>query len=122
VLGKSRVSNVFHYVSDLDRTEAFYRDVLGLAVERIDDGDHGAFLVAKTGGGLDLLFFVGEVKAGNTPILVFDFAEPAIEEVVEELARQGAPIVTPLSPAPGGLSADFQDPEGHVLSLYQSRE
>jgi len=41
--------------------------------------------------------------------------------VVEALAAQGVEIVVPVSPTPdGGLSADFLDPDGHVLSYYQA--
>ncbi len=39
-----RLGAVCHYVNDVDRTETFYRDVLGLTVQRIDDG-HGNSMV-----------------------------------------------------------------------------
>ena len=123
MLRKARVTNIFHYVSDLDRTERFYRDVLGLELERIDGGEHGDILIAHTAGEVDLLFFVGESKPGNSPILVFELHEQPIEGVVAHLTEHAAPIVTPVSPAPGGgLTADFQDPDGHTLSLFESRE
>lgn len=122
MLRKTRVTNVFYYVTDLDQTEAFYREVLGLEVSRLEGGDEGDFLIAKTDGGLDLLFFVGETKPGNSPIVVFELVEGGIEEVVDHLVSHGSTIVTPISPAPGGVSADFTDPAGYVLSLYESRE
>ncbi|MBX2796282.1 MAG: VOC family protein [Myxococcales bacterium] len=122
MLRQTKVTNIFHYVADIDRTEAFYRDVLQLEVERQDGGEHGDILIAKTAGGLDLLFFQGEVRPGNSPVLVFDLAEQPIEPVVEHLVGHGSTIVTPVSPAPGGKTADFADPDGHVLSLYQPTE
>lgn len=122
MLRQTRVTNVFYYVSDLDKTEAFYKDVLDLQLERVDMGEEGSFLIAKTGGELDLLFFPGDVKPGNSPIVVFELLETPIETVVDHLVTHGSTIVTPVSPAPGGVSADFTDPDGHVLSLYESRE
>ena len=122
MLRQTRVTNVFHYVTDLDRTEAFYRDAMGLEVSRLDAGDEGEFLIAKTAGELELLFFVGETRPGNSPILVFELVEGGIEEAVDQLVSHGSTIVTPISPAPGGVSADLTDPEGYVLSLYESRE
>jgi predicted enzyme related to lactoylglutathione lyase len=38
------------------------------------------------------------------------------------LAEKGATIVTPVSHAPGGWSAEFFDPDGHTISMYQSEE
>jgi glyoxylase I family protein len=31
----------------------------------------------------------------------------------------GVEIVTPVSEAPGGWSAELKDPDGHALALYQ---
>lgn len=118
----SRVTNVFHYVTDLDRTEAFYRDAMRLEVVRVDGGDEGEFLVASTAGEVDLLFFVGDAKPGNSPILVFELVDAGIEGVVDHLVTHGSTIVTPISPAPGGVTADLTDPDGYVLSVYESRE
>jgi len=42
--------------------------------------------------------------------------------MVSELAGKGVTIVTPVSHAPGGWSAETSDPEGHVLSMYQSAD
>ncbi len=122
MLRQTKITNIFHYVTDLDRTETFYREVLHLEVLRQDVGAEHDILIASTAGGLDLLFFVGEAKPGNSPVMVFDLAETSIETVVDHLVGHGAPIVTPISPAPGGRSADFTDPDGHVLSLYQPDE
>ena len=42
------------------------------------------------------------------------------DDVVEGLTKQGVDIVTPVSEAPdGGLTADFSDPDGYILSLHQ---
>lgn len=118
-----RIGSIFFYVSDIDRTERFYRDVIGLQVERIpDDGSGHPWLNAPIPGNTDLIFFHGDVRPGNSPILVFDLPEGGIDGVVAELAEAGTPIVTPVSEAPGGWSAEFTDPDGYTLSVYQSED
>lgn len=123
MFAKTRIGNICYYVTDIARTEAFYRDVLGLAVERMgDDGSGNDWLLAKVANGIDLIFFQMESRAGNTPIIVFDLAEGGIDDVAASLAENGVTIVTPVSHAPGGWSSEFADPDGHVFSMYQTEE
>lgn len=115
-----RIGSIFFFVTDVDRTERFYRDVIGLTVERMpDDGGGQAWLNAVIPGNVDLLFFQGDVHPGNSPILVFDLPGGGIDGVVDALALAGTTIVTPVSHAPGGWSAEFADPDGYTLSMYQ---
>jgi glyoxylase I family protein len=121
MFAKCRLGAVCHYVNDVNRTEAFYRDVLGLAVQRMeDDGDGNPWLTATTINGIELIFIKQDSRPGNTPIVVFEIADGGIDDMVSELAGKGVTIVTPVSHAPGGWSAEIKDPEGHVLSMYQS--
>lgn len=123
MFGKTRIGAICHYVGDIARTEAFYRDVLGLEVANMgDDGSGNDWLQAGTEGGVDLIFFKQESRPGNSPIIVFDLAEGGIDTVVAALAEKGATIVTPVSHAPGGWSAEIADPDGHMVSMYQSAE
>lgn len=124
MLADIRIGTIVYYVSDIDRAEAFYRDVLGLQVMRMgDDGSGHDWLMAKTAGGLDLLFFRNpHAKAGQSPIVVYDLADGGIDGMVEALAKNGATIVTPVSHAPGGWSADLGDPDGHTFSFYQTAD
>lgn len=123
MFGKVRIGTICYYVSDIARTEAFYRDVLGLDVTNMgDDGSGNDWLLAATEGGVELIFFKMESRPGNSPIIVFDLAKGGIDTLVAELAEKGATIVTPVSHSPGGWSAEFADPDGHVLSMYQSEE
>lgn len=115
-----RIGNIFFYVSDIDRTERFYREVIGLEVQRMPGDDGGdPWLMAPIPGNVDLIFFRGEVRPGNSPILVFDLPDGGIDGVVAGLAKAGSTIVTPVSHAPGGWSAEFTDSDGYVLSVYQ---
>lgn len=123
MFGKSKLGAICYYVSDIARTEKFYRDVLGLDIERMeDDGDSHAWLMARTVNEIELIFFQQDSRPGNSPIIVFDIANGGIDDIVSGLAEKGATIVTPVSHAPGGWSAEIADPDGHTVSMYQSEE
>lgn len=116
------IGAIVYFVSDLDQSEKFYRDVLGLEITRVDDEAEGSFLQAQSGNGVELVFFAMEVQQGQSPVVVFDVPDGGIDDVVQELSEKGVTIVTPVSHAPGGWSADFVDPDGHVLSMYQGED
>lgn len=123
MIPSARIGNLFFWVSDIDRTERFYRDVVGLSIERMpDDGQGRPWLNASIPGNVDLIFFVGEVRPGNSPIVVFDLQDGGIDGIVKQLATAGTTILTPVSDAPGGWSAEFADPDGYTLSMYQSED
>lgn len=105
-------------VTDLDRTDRFYRSHLGLEFDRHEDAGF-SFLMTKIGPDIDVMVFPGDPRPGNTPNVVFGLAEGGIDSFVERLAAAGVEIVTPVSPAPDGLFADFRDPDGHTVSVYQ---
>ena len=119
----ARLGAVVFYVKDLARTEAFYRDVLGLETQIVagHDGDaepEGPFLRSKAGD-VSLIFFKKDEPPGKTPVVVFGLAG-GIDDFYDQLVAKGAQIVLPVSHAPGGWTFDFVDPDGHALSFYQS--
>ncbi len=118
---KPRTASVVFYVSDIARTEAFYNETLGLDLVR-QEGAEPFWLQGTLAGGLDLIFFEMPAKRGDSPALVFTVDDGGIDDVVAELAARGVTIVTPVSEAPGGWSADFLDPDGFGLGLWQSGE
>ncbi|MEE9320217.1 MAG: VOC family protein [Granulosicoccus sp.] len=121
MFGKSKIGSICYYVSDIEKTEAFYRDVLGLDVQRMgDDGSGNDWLSAKMVNDLELIFFKADSRPGNSPIIVFEIPDGGIDDIVAGLSDKGVTIVTPVSHAPGGWSADFTDPDGHPISMYQS--
>jgi predicted enzyme related to lactoylglutathione lyase len=65
------------------------------------------------------VFLVGEAPRGGTPQVVFGLAKGGIDGMVASLAAAGVELVTAVTEAPGGWSAQFKDPEGHILAFYQ---
>ncbi|MET0337989.1 MAG: VOC family protein [Caulobacter sp.] len=118
---KPKSASIVFYVSDIVRTETFYNDTFGLDLQR-EEGAEPFWLQAQLEGRLSLIFFQMEGRRGDTPALVFDVTEGGIDDIVAELATKGVTIVTPVSEAPGGWSADFLDPDGFGLGLWQSGE
>lgn len=107
------------YVEDVLRTERFYADHLNIAFERNQEADDVIWLSAIVGNETEMLVFAGNPNPGNSPSIVFGLAEGGIETVVASLEDADVEIVSPVTAAPGGWSADFKDPDGHTISLFQ---
>lgn len=107
------------YVRDIARAEHFYTQHIGIQFTRNAGDDGSPWLLAKIGNEIEMLVFTGDPHPGNTPTIVFGLAEGGIETVVTSLAAAGVEIVTPVSEAPGGWSAEFRDPDGHLMALFQ---
>ena len=118
---KPQSASVVYYVSDIVRTEKFYNETMNLDLVRME-GAEPFWLQGTLASGLELIFFQMEGVRGTTPALIFTVDDGGIDDVVAALAQQGVTIVTPVSEAPGGWSADFLDPDGFGLGLWQSGE
>jgi len=112
-------------VEDLDKTVAFYRDVLGLEEIRRSTSGRGSRLVFfKTPGSEELIEIChydgsGPVRVGN------DITHLAFEvEDMEAFARHAAALGYPLSDGPhktesGSVIAFVDAPEGYEVELIQ---
>lgn len=118
---KPKRASVVFYVSDINRTEKFYNECFGLHLER-QDGAEPFWLSGRLEHGLEIVFFQMDGRRGDTPAVVFEVSEGGIDDIVADLAGKGVTIVTPVSEAPGGWSADVHDPDGFGIGLYQSGE
>ncbi|WP_372018657.1 VOC family protein [Pseudoxanthomonas sp. 10H] len=118
MLSGCTLDTVVFFVSRLARSVAFYRDTLGLAVAPVEDGHEGPYATARAGA-VTLVFIERAARAGESPVCVFTLPG-GIDDCAEALAAKGVEIVVPVSEAPdGGLTLDFLDPDGNLLSLYQ---
>jgi lactoylglutathione lyase len=112
-----KLALVMIIVSDMDRSVAFYRDVLGLAVEQESDAwsqlDAGTIsiglhhgregVVANPEGGAEIAFYVDDAH-----------------KAVEELRSRGAEIAQePEREDFGGLLAYVKDPDGYLIQLLE---
>jgi len=105
---------------NLARSHRFYAETLGLKFEVVDL--ENGYLQARLPGDVEFVFLQGEAPRGATPQVVFGLAKGGIDGVVASLASAGVEIVTGVTEAPGGWSAEFKDPDGHALALYQPGE
>lgn len=110
------------WVRDVPRTEEFYTRHFGISFTRNPGEDGSIWLLAKIGTEVEMLVFPGDPKPGNTPAIVFGLADGGIDTLVASLAAAGVEIVTPVSEAPGGWSAEFKDPDGHVMAFFQDQK
>lgn len=113
----------FLYTADVDRSMAWYRDVLGATVR--DRDDYGAFL--ESAGALLRVTALPDFTPSEHPVAgweVLDLAKvgEALRghgvhfTVYEGLGQDEGGIVTS---ADGGRMAWFSDPDGNVLMLSQ---
>jgi catechol 2,3-dioxygenase-like lactoylglutathione lyase family enzyme len=123
-----RLDHVVIAVSDWERSNAFYRDVLGAEVVGLDRGRYayrigGQQLNVHGPGATPHPRARTPVAPGNSD-LCFEWPGP-IEAAVEHLGRQG--VETEVGPdgrsgARGrGTSVYFRDPDGTLLELISYR-
>lgn len=116
-----RVSLITLVVADLDASRRFYVDGLGWAPELDAPGEVLMFRVAEK---LLLSLWdhqhataeIGPVTVGGTPpvTIAHNLATPAaVDAVLEDARRAGAPLVEQAEPRDwGGYSGYFADPDG----------
>lgn len=115
-----RVSGVGLTVSDLERSRAFYTDVLGLRVDaRVPaQGKAVEYLLGMTGDlRADTLVVLrqGEVKPGATGFGRLVLVVPDGRAMAERVAAAGVPQPTP----PRDGTNVVSDPDGYRIELYQ---
>lgn len=114
-------------VSDLDRSVAFYRDVLGLTLAHRIPARNVAFMWVPTSDrGMLGLWSIGSSPMRMRLHIAFDVALPQVFESVAALRRAGLtprsgdntpidePVVLSWMPA---ASVYFDDPDGHSLEF-----
>ncbi len=106
---------VYYHVSDMEKSIAFYRDILGFPfvsrdyVTRFDlDGVLFELVPNPAGNALS--------GSGNARL---SLGVADIRQATRELQARGV-ATTPVKEEPGGLLSFFKDPDGNELCLWQN--
>jgi glyoxylase I family protein len=110
----ARINVVYLYVRDLDRSAAFYRDVLGIPLERERDWAEATF---RDGVRFALHLAAGALELGSGTVRV-DFEVADIDEAVEALRAAGVEVGE-IEREVWGSACEFVDPDGYRLHLFQ---
>lgn len=108
-------------VRDLDRSLAFYRDLLGLPLqERFQGRDNEiAMLGDAEGTKLELIQKPGPQPEAPGQGLTLGFAPEDITAALKKLAEQGITTAPPVSPNPAMKFYFLQDPDGYMVQLVE---
>lgn len=111
------------YITDIDKTEAFYHDLLELPVISKVDGKHIFF---KAGNSVLLCFIASDSKRKVSPPphygegklhLAFETTPEEYEQWKEKIISLGLKIIDDVIWKSGQHSFYFHDPDGHVLEV-----
>jgi len=102
-------------VQDMDRSVAFYRDVLGLEVNSEEDD------WAVLGGAVTLLRSPDAISPDDTRLnsVLLSLPVPDLDATFGALTGQGFAFLTAPTEVAGGRIAALRDPDGNVVQLYQ---
>lgn len=113
-----RISYIWLYVSDLDRSVRFYGEMLGLALaRRWHEG--AAFEMGDLVLGLHLE--EGRIVRGNSPVITFN-VNGSLESFCNDLKNRGVQSLKQIATEPYGKIAPLQDPDGHQLLLHEPQQ
>ena len=108
------------FISDLARSEIFYRDILGLDLKQKGDGwlifDISGIEFALMGGAKKL----NKSSYGKDCTTLLCLKSKNIEEDYKHLKSQGVKFLSEIQIVPQGKFATFQDPDGNLLELIQN--
>ncbi|MFL5339115.1 MAG: VOC family protein [Gemmataceae bacterium] len=101
-------------VADWSASVAWYRDVLGLVAERIDEANRFALFHA---GASRVALKAGEPKPGGARLY---FQVTSLLRELERLAALGAPACGPVKANCEGYRRAFvRDPDGYCVGLFE---
>ena len=118
-----RVTSLGHvglYVRDIERSKAFYRDILGLEISDENPQTGSTFMTAK--GRLkehhELLLVPGREDGKIVQQISFHCASLAdVKEFYQLLLKRKVPIIRTVSHG-NAVGVYFQDPDGNQVEIY----
>ncbi len=110
-------------VNDMDRAIAFYKAVFQFDFdkERIDNNEMALFPFEDNSSGISGALAKGEIYKPTTEGVLIYFKTDNIDETLKLATQHGGQILYPKTDNGIGLVAEFQDPEGNRVALYQSK-
>jgi predicted enzyme related to lactoylglutathione lyase len=110
----SRISVVYLYVSDMERSAVFYRDLLGIPLEGDGDWQEASlggvrFALHRTHEG------IGELSSGTVQV---NLEVADVDAAAERLRAAGVEVGEAMRDD-WGAALEVRDPDGYRLSLYQ---
>jgi len=113
-------------VADLEKSIAFYRDVVGLPLNRRFAGGGGGMELAFLGDGptqVELICVAGRKPAGRVEGVTLGFEVASLEERMAHAASKGFPVERgPLSPNPSMRFFYVRDPDGVEVQFVENRK
>lgn len=122
-----RINVVVLFVSDLDRTKAFYQDTLGLSLNGEDEKSsvfefEGTLLILLDVSSAQDLLSIDAVAASppsGARSLLVSFVED-VDAIYSDFTAKGVEFVrTPIDRPWGLRTAHFKDPEGNIWEIAQ---
>ena len=110
----SRISIVYLYVRDLERSRAFYRDLLGIPLE---GDERWAEATMANGVRFALHKTDSDVELGSGTLRV-DFEVADVDEAAARLREAGVELGE-IERDDWGAACEFVDPDGYRLHLFQ---
>jgi lactoylglutathione lyase len=108
------INVVYLYVSDMERSRGFYRDLLGIPLE--GDGDWQEARLGETRFALHLAHEgVGALSAGTIHL---DFEVADVDAAAQRLRSAGVEVKETMREA-WGAAVEIADPDGYQLYLFQ---
>jgi lactoylglutathione lyase len=109
-----RISVVYLYVSNMERSAAFYRDLLGIPLEGDDDWQEASlggvrFALHRTREG------IGELSSGTVHV---NLEVADVDSAAERLRAAGVEVGETMRDD-WGAALEVRDPDGYGLYLYQ---
>ncbi|MBZ8135373.1 VOC family protein [Afifella sp. IM 167] len=103
-------------VTDLDRSAAFFGEVLGTPLSRMTMGGEDIAVFAHDGGMGGNLYQAPEVGAGS-PVIHLNAPSP-LEEALERVKAHGGAVASEIQTIPEGRFAYCTDPDGTRFGLF----
>ncbi len=111
-------------VSDLDRSLAFYTELMGLGpVAKMGVPQHQVVMLGNDGETkLELIYEPGRVIPENPGGTVsIGFAPENLDAFMAKVAEMGIPAVGPISPSPDIRFFFIKDPDGYTVQLVEQK-